>query len=296
MGACDAQAVLERMRKAVTHGQSCSIGVATWDGAEDLSGLMARADQALYRAKNAGRDRLAVHEDGVVTVMTPSAYENPALASLRTVYQPIKDLRTGEVVGVEALSRFDGLDPRSVFDEAERDGTASALEAGAIAAAIAGWDGVGLLALNVSLSTLVTPAVQAALPDDLTSLVLEITETDLVHYGPEVMRALQDARSRGALIAIDDFGAGFSNTHRVAKLAPDIVKIDMSLVRDIHRDPMLQAVVTGCLRYAELTTTRLIAEGIETDDEQHCLTDLGVPLGQGYLLGRPAPLGAPVGS
>lgn len=294
VSACDAQSILERMRKAVTHGQSCSIGVATWDGAEGLPDLMARADQALYRAKGAGRDRIAIHEDGLITVMKPSS-DNPALASLRTVYQPIKDLRTGEVVGVEALSRFDGLDPRTVFDGAERDGTAPALVAGAISSAIAGWDGVGLLALNVSLSTLVTPAVQAALPEDLTSLVLEITETDLVHYGPEVMHALEDARARGALIAIDDFGAGFSNTHRVAKVAPDIVKIDMSLVRDINRDPMLQAVVTGCLRYAELTTTRLIAEGIESDDERTCLTDLGVPLGQGYLLGKPGPLQATVG-
>jgi diguanylate cyclase (GGDEF)-like protein len=295
LGASEARLVLERMRRAVTHGQSCSIGVATWDGAEPLSGLMARADQALYRAKGAGRDRMAVHEDGRITVMTPSSYANPALASLRTVYQPIQDLRTGEVVGVEALSRFDGLDPRTVFDSAERDGTAPALEAGAIAAAIGGWDRAGLLALNVSLSTLVTPAVQAALPDDLTSLVLEITEADMVDYGPEVMLAVREARARGALIAIDDFGAGFSNTHRVAKIAPDIVKIDMSLVRGIDGDPLLQAVVTACLRYTELTSTRLIAEGIETDEELDCLVGLGVRLGQGYLLGVPGPLPAPVG-
>jgi EAL domain-containing protein (putative c-di-GMP-specific phosphodiesterase class I) len=255
---------------------------------------MARADQALYRAKGAGRDRIAVHEDGMVTVMRPSSDESPELASLRTVYQPIRDLGSGDVVGVEALSRFDGLDPRTVFDTAERDGTAPALEAGAIEAAVRGWDGSGLLALNVSLSGLVTPAVQAALPEDLTSIVLEITETDLVDYGPEVMRAVADARERGALIAIDDFGAGFSNLHRAVKIAPDIVKIDMSLVRDVHHDPMLQAVLTGCLRYAELTSTRLIAEGIETEDELACLVDLGIPLGQGYLLGRPAALDAPV--
>jgi len=227
--------------------------------------------------------------------MTPSSYENPALASLRTVYQPILDLTTGDVVGVEALSRFDGLDPRTVFDSAERDGTAAALEAGAISSAVAGWDRAGLLAVNVSLSALVTPAVQAALPEDLTSIVLEITETDLVDYGPEVMLALKHARARGALLAIDDFGAGFSNTHRVAKIAPDIVKIDMSLVRGIDGDRMLQAVVTGSLRYAELTSTRLVAEGIETEDELACLVGLGVQLGQGYLLAVPGPLGSLVG-
>jgi diguanylate cyclase (GGDEF)-like protein len=286
----EVHAVLERMRRAVTHGQSCSIGAATWDGAEEPARLMARADQALYHAKRSGRDRIAVHDDGSIAVVTPSTHQNPALASLRTVYQPIKVLETGEVVGVEALSRFEGEDPRTVFDSAERDGTAPALEAGAIRGALRGWDHVGLLALNVSLSTLVTSTVREALPDDLTGLVLEITETDLVDYGPEVMLALEDVRSRGALIAIDDFGAGFSNTHRVAKIAPDIVKIDVSLIRGIDRDEMLQAVIAACLSYAERTGTRMIAEGVETDAELLCLVRLGVELGQGYLLGRPGPL------
>jgi diguanylate cyclase (GGDEF)-like protein len=288
--ACEAQSLLERLRQAVTHRQTCSIGVASWDQREAPAELMARADRALYRAKRSGRDRVAIHEEGRVTVMRPLSAENSVLASLRTVYQPVLDLRTGTVAGVEALSRFDGLDPRAVFDKAEHDGTGPALEAGAIASALRDWDGEGLLAVNVSLSSLVTPAVQEVLSGDLSSVVLEITEVDDVDYGPDVMYAVQEVRARGALVAIDDFGAGFSNLRRVAKIRPDVVKIDMSLIRDIHADPTLQALVSACVRYAELTATRMIAEGIETQEELDCLIGLGVELGQGYLLGRPGPL------
>jgi len=285
-----ARGVLDRMRLAVTHGQSCSIGAATWDRVEAAEELMARADQALYRAKHAGRNRIAVHDGGSVTVMAPASHEDVSLAALRVVYQPIKDLRTGAVVGAEALSRFEGHDPRAVFDRAERDGTAPALEAAAISAAIAGWTGEGFLSVNVGLASLATPEVQAALPDDLGSLVLEITEGEILDFAPEIADALDDLRARGARIAIDDFGAGFSNMHRVARMRPEIVKIDMSLVRGIHSDELLQAVVSGCLLYEDMTGTTILAEGIETDEELRCLIDLGVRLGQGYLLGRPAPL------
>ncbi|WP_091122486.1 bifunctional diguanylate cyclase/phosphodiesterase [Nocardioides terrae] len=285
----EASTVLDRLRLAVTHGQSCSIGVATWDGVEATAELMARADDALYRAKRSGRDRIAVHEEGSITVITPASYEAASLNAMRVVYQPIKDLRTGAVVGAEALSRFEGQNPRAVFDRAERDGTAAALEAAAIAKAISGWSGEGFLSVNVGLSSLASPAVQAALPDDLSSLVLEITEGEVLDFGAEIAQALDGARARGARIAIDDFGAGFSNMHRVARMRPDLVKIDMSLIRGIDADETLQAVVSGCLLYQNMTGTRVVAEGIETEEELRCLIDLGVVLGQGYLLGRPAP-------
>lgn len=285
----EAQPVLGRMRRAVTHDQSCSLGVATWDGVEDPADLMARADQALYQAKRSGRDRIAVHHDGLATVVRPS-HASPALASLRVVYQPIVDLDTGEMVGVEALSRFDGQDPRAVFDAAARDGMGPDLEAAAITAALAGWSGRGLLAVNVSLSALATETVQAVLPADLTGVTLEITEADLVNYAPDVMLALDDARARGAQIAIDDFGIGFSNVHRIAKIHPDIIKLDISLIHGIDTDWNLQAVATSCVLFAKLTGARVVAEGIETAGERASATRLGVHLGQGYLLGRPGPL------
>jgi EAL domain-containing protein (putative c-di-GMP-specific phosphodiesterase class I) len=213
-----------------------------------------------------------------------------ALASLRPVYQPIVDLWTGEVVAREALSRFAGQEPYLVFDRAALDGTANRLEAMAIRAALADWDGVGLLALNASPNALVSPQLRAELPADLVGIVIEITEKDLVGNTAEMMLAIDELRARGALIAIDDFGVGFSNSQRVVAIRPDIVKLDMSIIRGIEADPTRQAVVAGAVLFGDQTNSQVVAEGIETPDERDCLVRLGIRFGQGFLLGAPEPL------
>jgi len=287
----EAVALLDQLRRSVSHGQTCSIGLAAWDAVETPATLLARADRALYHAKHSGRNRIAIDDRGTTTVVTRSSEDNPMLASLRSVYQPIVDLRSGTVVGCEALSRFPGRDPREVFDSAARDGTSARLEAAAIRTALAGWHGTGLLALNTSPSAILTPELNEVLPDDLTGIVIEITEADLVGYTPEVMLAIDGLRARGALIAIDDFGIGFSNIQRVVTIRPDFVKLDMSLVRGIDADPTLQAVVAAALLFAEQTSSVVVAEGIETAEERDCLVRLGIAFGQGFLLGAPEPAG-----
>lgn len=107
------------------------------------------------------------------------------------------------------------------------------------------------------------------------------------------MLAIDDLRHRGAMIAIDDFGVGFSNVQRIVTIRPDLVKLDMSLIRGIDTDPMLQAVVAGAMLFAQRTGSRVVAEGIETTAERDCLSALGVTLGQGFLLGAPGPLDEP---
>lgn len=288
----DAVALLDQLRQSVTHGQTCSIGLATWDGIESPAALLARADRALYAAKHSGRDRIAIADARAATIVTRPHADNPALASLRPVYQPIVDLRSGDTIGREALSRFAGLEPREVFDRARRDGTGALLEGAAIRAAVAGWDGAGLLAVNASLSALLTPAVQEALPEDLSGIVVEFTESDLISYTTEVMFAIEALRTRGALIAIDDVGIGFSNVQRIVTIRPDIVKLDMSLIRGIDEQPMLQAVISAALLFAGQTGSQVVAEGIETAEERDCLVGLGVTLGQGFFLGMPEPLPA----
>lgn len=289
----EALVLLERMRRSVTHDQTCSIGLATWDGVETPGALVARADRALYHAKHAGRDRIAVDDGEAAAVATQPTSESAVVASMTSVYQPIVDLRSGEVIGCEALSRFDGSTPREVFDGADRDGTAPALEAAAIRSALAGWNQAGLLALNASPRILLTAPLQEALPEDLSGIIIEVTEADLVDYTAEVMLAIDGLRARGALIAVDDFGIGFSNIQRVVTLQPDIVKLDMSLVRGIDTDPLLQGIVAAALLFAERTRSRVIAEGIETPEERDCLLELGVPYGQGFLLGKPGPAPGP---
>jgi EAL domain-containing protein (putative c-di-GMP-specific phosphodiesterase class I) len=103
-----------------------------------------------------------------------------------------------------------------------------------------------------------------------------------------VILAVDDLRARGAQIAIDDVGIGYSNTQRLVTLRPEIMKLDMSLVHEVDTDPMLQAVVSACVHYASKTGSRIVAEGIERRQEHDLLVRAGVDMGQGNYLGRPA--------
>jgi diguanylate cyclase len=288
MTATRAEHLLDRLRKSVTHDQTCSIGMAIWDGIETPAHVFSRADQALYHAKHEGRDRIAVHDGSAVMVSTNRSGRVDHLeASLRAVFQPIVDLGTGETVAYEALSRFDGHDPQDAFATATRMGTGPHLEAAAIRTALAAWDRPEPLALNVSLSSLSTPEVQQALPADLSRIILEITERDLVDYTPDTMLMLDALRARGARLAIDDLGVGFSNLNRLVTIGPDIVKLDMSLIRGVDAKPRLQAVIMAAVLFGQQTGVQVVAEGVETPEEHAFLSRAGVELAQGYLLGRP---------
>jgi diguanylate cyclase len=286
----DAEAVLDRMRRTMSHDQTCSIGLAEWNGVESPADVFARADEALYHAKHQGRDRIAVHDGRSATLAHLTAGgENHPESSVRSVYQPIVDLGTGETVAYEALSRFRGREAAEVFATAERQGNGPALEAAAIREALAGWDGPEPLSINTSLTALLSREVQQTLPVDLSQIILEITEHDLVDYTPEMMLMLEGLRERGVRIAIDDLGVGFSNTERMVTIEPDIIKLDMSLIRSVEANPMLQAVVACCVLFARKTGSQLVAEGVETAQERDYLQRAGVSLAQGHLLGRPEP-------
>ena len=121
------------------------------------------------------------------------------------------------------------------------------------------------------------------------AVVIEITE----HARIESYPALREAfRSTDARVAVDDAGAGFASLRHILELRPDIVKLDIGLVRGIDGDPARQAMAAGLCEFAEQTGTTLIAEGIETEAEAEAVRCLGVRYLQGYLLGRPGPLGA----
>ncbi|HET6819852.1 MAG TPA: EAL domain-containing protein [Candidatus Limnocylindria bacterium] len=211
--------------------------------------------------------------------------------SVRTVFQPVVRLSDRAVVGYEALTRFtDGSSPVQRFAEAERVGLAVELERAAVASAILA---AGSLPSGPWLSINISPAVLpqlrqlASLTDDVQRpLVVEITERMAIEdYG--AARRLLRRHLPNARIAVDDAGAGFASLRHIAELRPAIVKLDMQLVRNVHRDPAREALVAGMVHFARASGCELIAEGIEVEQERAALMRLGVDRGQGFLLGRP---------
>jgi PAS domain S-box-containing protein len=212
------------------------------------------------------------------------------------VYQPIVDLSSGATLGFEALTRFaDGSRTNETFALAVECGLGIALERATMGAAARGARGLPRgpwLSLNVSPSLLADVEVlRATLGMRVRPLVLEVTEHETIAaYGP-LRQAVVDLGPEVRL-AVDDAGAGVANFNHLIELRPDFVKLDAGLVRGVDDDVSRQAVVAGILHFATAAGCLVIAEGIETQHELATLTDLGVPLGQGYLLARPAPVEA----
>jgi EAL domain-containing protein (putative c-di-GMP-specific phosphodiesterase class I) len=202
--------------------------------------------------------------------------------------QPIVDLATGRRVGAEALSRFPehwNQPPDQVFAEADTIGRREHLEVLALerAAALLPWV-TGYVAMNVSLETLRTSACQellAGLP--LERVVLELSEHDPIDDYAELHTILAPLRARGMRLAIDDAGAGFSSLRHIVVTAPDVIKLDRSIVAGVATDPILRAVVHALVELASAIDARVVAEGIETSPDADALAGLGVGLGQGWL-------------
>jgi EAL domain-containing protein (putative c-di-GMP-specific phosphodiesterase class I) len=206
--------------------------------------------------------------------------------------QPIIDLDRGEVVSVEALARFsDGRSPDEWFAEAASVGLNQALELAAVRSALGRLGELPpgtRLAVNVSAATAASPEL-AELLDGVPAgrVVLEITEHVAVADYVALAGALEGLRARGVHIAVDDAGAGFASMRHVLRLHPDVVKLDISLVRGIDADPAHRALVSALVSFARETHTSLVAEGIETAAELEAARALGVGCAQGFHLGRP---------
>jgi EAL domain-containing protein (putative c-di-GMP-specific phosphodiesterase class I) len=216
----------------------------------------------------------------------------------RVVYQPIVDLQRGTVVGYETLSRFDGppfAPPDEWFALAARAGLGAELEARVVRRAVRALPELPsncFLTVNVSPSQLCSPAVAAVLDGagDLAPLVLELTEqAALVDYG-EVRAALDRYRAKGLIVAVDDAGDGYAGLQRLLELRPEMVKLDRSLVADADRDEAQRALTEMVGGLAGRLDAWLLVEGVERPRQLETFIRLGVPLGQGTLLGRPSPV------
>lgn len=215
------------------------------------------------------------------------------------LFQPIYRLADLRIASVEALSRFMSEPRRSPdlwFAEAEEAGMGSALELLAVRKAIAAaarLPSALAINLNISPATLIGGGAPESLAGiDPRRIVIEITEhTPIPDYEP-LLAALRPLRKAGMRIAIDDAGAGYSSLRHVLKLSPDIIKLDVSLTRDLDRDPNRRAMAAALAEYGHLTGTKIVAEGIETLEELEALRALRIEKGQGFHLGHPQPAAA----
>jgi EAL domain-containing protein (putative c-di-GMP-specific phosphodiesterase class I) len=211
-------------------------------------------------------------------------------------FQPVFDLTDCRIVSLEALTRFwvDPMRPPNAwFAEAAQVGLGAELELMAIRTALDRLDEFPpevALALNVSPATAIDPRFTELLLDVADRVVIEITEHAAVDDYDALLSALMPLRERGAQLAIDDVGAGFANLRHILRLAPDIVKLDLSLTQEISRDPAREALASSLVGWAGGVGASIVAEGISSDEDLELLRALGVDYGQGYHLARPSAL------
>ncbi len=215
------------------------------------------------------------------------------------VFQPVVSLDSLDLVGAEALARFHPGPYRSPdrwFAEAARIGLGVELE---LATARKALDSLPLLPQQVKLGVNFGPdavtdprLAELIAARDPARTVLELTEHSAVENYARMRSSLIELRQSGVELALDDVGTGFSNLTHIINFAPDIIKMDIELVRGIDIDPVRRSLARALVSLAEETGAEVVAEGVEREEERHALIDLGVPAGQGYLIGRPGPVTA----
>jgi EAL domain-containing protein (putative c-di-GMP-specific phosphodiesterase class I) len=217
---------------------------------------------------------------------------------LRMDFQPIVDTVRGTVAGYESLARFSGpphATPDRWFAVAHATGFGAELEARALRIALEAraWLPPNcFLSVNVGPDALTSSPVAAVFADagDLRGVVIEITEQTAVACYDALVTALAPARGAGALLAVDDAGAGFASLKHITVLRPDFVKVDRDLIAGIDTDETKAAAVEALGMFTSRLDAWLIAEGVETIAELDRLLSLRVPLVQGYGLGTPRPV------
>jgi EAL domain-containing protein (putative c-di-GMP-specific phosphodiesterase class I) len=216
---------------------------------------------------------------------------------LSIVHQPIVGLSARRTLGFECLSRFSAEPARGPdvwYAEADAVGLREEMEIAAIRLALASQARLpaGLYtSINASPATILTGAFLEILEGYRgEDIVIEVTENANVDDYDFLAYALEPLRSRGIRLAVDDAGAGYASMQHILQLRPDIIKLDMSLTRDIDRDRPRRALADALIGFAHDTGSVIIAEGVETEAELKTLADLGVDAVQGYLTGRPQPL------
>ncbi|HEX2038652.1 MAG TPA: EAL domain-containing protein [Acidimicrobiales bacterium] len=321
-GAEDAVAIAERVIAAVAKPfqlddaeayLSTSVGIALAGGATNRPEALVRdADAAMYQAKQRGKARWVLFDDAMrANAVARLELENAlhrALdrGELSLLYQPIVELASGRLLGVEALVRWEN---EAVGHPAPHEWLPLAEEVGLIVpigewvlaeacrTALSWSPGPGfVVAVNVSARQLAQPdftqAVRRTLHDTGLApghLCLEVTESSLVLDREHTAATLRSVRETGVLVALDDFGTGYSSIAHLRSFPIDTLKIDASFVRDLDHDGAATPIVAAVVKLAHALGLRAVAEGIETERQLQQVRDMGCDAGQGSCLHEPLP-------
>ncbi len=296
---------------------SASIGVTTVTSAEsDPERLLTEADHALYRAKRSGRRRVVRFDAALESELRQrTGLETSLRKALRdrtldTHAQPIVDLQTGELAGVELLARWTldtgaSVAPSVFIPLAEETGLIDDLTDMMLLRAVellVRWRNdptLGHVQVGLNLSTMqlgrsdVVERVAEVMQRHAIEpgrLVIELTESSEAHEFSEVADKLEALHGLGALIAMDDFGTGYSSLSSLLSFPITFVKLDRSLITDLGRDPRYSAIVRAVHQLADVVGQVVIAEGVETESQIDALRAIGVRSAQGYGICYPMPL------
>jgi EAL domain-containing protein (putative c-di-GMP-specific phosphodiesterase class I) len=294
---------------------SASIGVSLYPlDDEDPDTLLRHADQAMYIAKQTGKNRFHVYD---IAMEQRTRNEGELLKSFRyglendqleLYYQPKVDLKTKKLVGVEALIRWlhperGLLSPAAFLRQIENTDLDIKLGEWVIAAALAqrlSWRKAGLeldISINISGYHMESAGFVEKLKSQLEAypgtyhggLQIEVLETMALNDIDNVREIIEQCRQIGVGFALDDFGTGYSSLSYLSRLPVDTLKIDQSFVRDMLEDKGDLAIVQGIIALAKAFDHKTVAEGIETKEHYQALLDMGCELGQGYFMARPMP-------
>jgi len=303
----------------LSHGDifiSASIGVSTYrEGfTKSAAELLSNAETAMYWAKEAGRNCVAVFDESMdqrvknrLAVET-ALYRALERKELRLVYQPIIDIDLGDVTGFEALMRWDmedgtAISPTEFIPIAEETGIIMPIGAWALLEALInmrGWITEGIcsreatMSVNVSSRQLHDPKFIAIVNEALMrshmpaeQLWIEVTESVMITQPEQALETLRTLSSMGVRIAIDDFGTGYSSLSFLQRFPIHRLKIDKSFVSNIATDRNVRTLVKTIIAMADSLDLEVVAEGVETVQQLHVLADLGCSQAQGYLISHP---------
>ncbi len=294
---------------------SASLGLAIGpqDG-EDVQTLLKSSDTAMYRAKDAGRDRLQLFDATMnraairLLELENELHEGLARDEFVLFYQPIVRAVTGELCGLEALIRWrrpDGTvrEPDDFIPVAEATGLIQPLGLFVLQTACrdialmrAALGSPLRISVNISAAqirepnivTIVANALRAA-SLDAGALELEITESSALQGQERTLEALRELVAMGVAISLDDFGTGYASLDLLRRLPIKRIKIDRTFVQDVGSDRVDEAIASATIALAHQLSLEVVGEGVETEFQKHFLESHGCDLLQGHLLGRPMP-------